>query len=273
MVEQVAELARHDLPRRTSIAVHSDRSEDEANGPLIEDQLHVPIPRVSVVMPTLNEAANLALVLPRMPRWIHELIIVDGLSTDETVDVARRLYPDVRIVIESRRGKGAALRAGFARATGDVIVMIDADGSMNPDEMILLIGALLAGADLAKGSRYIAGGGSTDLSFIRALGNWALTTSVRMLYGCRFTDLCYGYMAFWRRTLPVLESACDGFEIETMLCVRALSHGLKIMEVASCEAERVHGVSNLRAFPDGWRVLKTILSQRLAGVYPRVSLQ
>jgi glycosyltransferase involved in cell wall biosynthesis len=273
MAEQVALLARDDPYRRISLAVDDDKREDKAARSWVSDQLHIPIPRVSVVMPTLNEAANLPHVLPRMPRWIHELILVDGLSTDETADVARRLYPEVRIITETRPGKGAALRAGFARATGDVIVMIDADGSMNPDEMILLIGALLAGADLAKGSRYIEGGGSTDLSLVRALGNWGLTSSVRMLYGCRFSDLCYGYMAFWKRVLPVLESACDGFEIETMLCVRALSHGLKIIEVASCEAERVHGVSNLRAIPDGWRVLKTILSQRLAGVYPRVSLQ
>jgi glycosyltransferase involved in cell wall biosynthesis len=234
---------------------------------------HVPVPRVSVVMPTLNEAANLSHVMPRIPHWVHEVVLVDGRSVDDTVEVARRLRPDVRVVLEVRRGKGAALRSGFASATGDIIVMIDADGSMNPDEMILLVSALIAGADLAKGSRFIEGGGSTDLSRFRALGNWGLTTTVRFLYGCRFSDLCYGYMAFWKRTLPLLESASDGFEIETMLCVRALSHGLKIVEVASQEAGRIHGVSNLRAMPDGWRVLMTILRERLVGGTPRASLQ
>jgi glycosyltransferase involved in cell wall biosynthesis len=224
---------------------------------------HVLIPRVSVVMPTLNEAANLAHVMPKIPDWVHEIILVDGRSTDGTVDVARELRPDVRLVLEKKPGKGAALRSGFAHATGDIIVMIDADGSMNPEEIILLVGALLAGADLAKGSRFIEGGGSSDLSIFRAIGNWGLTTSVRLLYGCRFSDLCYGYMAFWRRTLPLLESASEGFEIETALCLRALAHNLKIVEVASREAERIHGVSNLRAIPDGWRVLKTILRQRL----------
>lgn len=233
---------------------------------------HIPIPRVSVVMPTLNEAANLSHVMPRIPAWVHELILVDGRSVDNTVEVARRLRPDVRIVLERRRGKGAALRAGFACATGDIIVMIDADGSMSPDEMILLVGALLAGADLAKGSRFIEGGGSSDLSLFRMFGNWGLTTSVRLLYGCRFSDLCYGYMAFWRRSLPLLESASEGFEIETMLCVRALLHGLKIVEVASREAERIHGVSNLRAIPDGWRVLMTILRERLAAGAPGASM-
>ncbi|WP_245428044.1 glycosyltransferase family 2 protein [Roseiarcus fermentans] len=225
---------------------------------------HVPIPRVSVVMPTLNEAPNLAHVIPQIPNWVHEVIVVDGRSTDGTVEVARQLRRDVRVVLESKRGKGAALRAGFACATGDIIVTIDADGSMNPNEMILLVGALLAGADFAKGSRFIEGGGSTDLSTFRALGNWGLTTSVRLLYGCRFSDLCYGYMAFWRRWTPLFDGETDGFEIETVLCVRALQHGLKIAEVASREAERVHGVSNLRAIPDGWRVLRTILRERVA---------
>jgi glycosyltransferase involved in cell wall biosynthesis len=223
------------------------------------------IPSVSVVLPTLNEAANLAHVLPRIPDWVREVILVDGRSTDDTVEVARRLRPDVRVVLENRRGKGAALRAGFAGANGDIIVMIDADGSMNPGEMILLVSALLSGADFVKGSRFLEGGGSTDLSIFRTLGNWALTSCVRLLYGCRFSDLCYGYMAFWRRALPLLESASDGFEIETMLCVRALTNRLRIAEIPSFEGERIHGVSNLRAIPDGWRVLRTILTERIAG--------
>jgi glycosyltransferase involved in cell wall biosynthesis len=223
------------------------------------------IPKVSVVMPTLNEAANLEHVLPKLPDWIHELIIVDGRSTDDTVEVAKRLRPGARIVMEKRKGKGAALQAGFRCATGDVIVIIDADGSMNPDEMVLLVGALLAGADMAKGSRFIEGGGSSDLSLFRTFGNWALTTVVRYFYHCRFSDLCYGYVAFWRRSLPLLESGCDGFEIEAMLCVRALLNHLKITEVASWESRRVHGESNLRAVPDGWRVLKTIMGEWASG--------
>jgi glycosyltransferase involved in cell wall biosynthesis len=275
MSEQFAVLTPKDRSG-AAVAVKESSWENATSGftgTLARDQPHVPIPRVSVVMPTLNEAANLSHVVPRIPCWVHEFILVDGLSIDNTVEVARRLRPDVRVVMESRRGKGAALQAGFRRATGDIIIIIDADGSMNPNEMLPLVSALLAGADLAKGSRFIEGGGSSDLSYFRTLGNWGLTTSVRLLYGCRFSDLCYGYMAFWKRSLPLLESACDGFEIEAMLCVRALSHRLKIIEVASCEAERVHGVSNLRAIPDGWRVLKTILSERLTGSIPGASLQ
>lgn len=219
--------------------------------------------RTSIIIPTLNEADNLPLVLPRVPDWIHELILVDGCSTDDTVEVARRLRPDARIVFERRRGKGAALRAGFGAATGDIIVMLDADGSMDPQEAILYLGALLAGADFVKGSRFVQGGGTDDMSPIRMTGNWLLTQSVRLLYGGSFSDLCYGYMGFWRRHLSVLNPDSDGFEIETLLSVRALCSGLRIFEVPSFEASRVHGVSNLRTLPDGWRVLKTILRERV----------
>ena len=189
---------------RRQIAFQTDvraRHADHSIGGL--DPSHLSIPRVSVVMPTLNEAANLPLVLPRMPFWIHEVVLVDGRSTDDTVETARGLRPDVRIVMETTPGKGAALRAGFAEARGDIIVAMDADGSMNPDEIVLLVSALLAGADFSKGSRFIEGGGSKDLSAFRALGNWGLTTSVRLLYGCRFSDLCYANSDPIRPGIPI----------------------------------------------------------------------
>lgn len=221
------------------------------------------MPRVSFVVPTLNEAKNLPWLLPRIPTWAHEVIIVDGRSTDDTVAVARGLREDVKVVMEPRRGKGAALQAGFRAATGDIIVMIDADGSMVPEEAIVFVGALIAGADLVKGSRFLQGAGTDDMSTFRMLGNWGLTLMVRMLYGGSFSDLCYGYMAFWTKHVPTLNCDCDGFEIETLINVRALKNELNIVEVASFEAPRISGLSNLRAIPDGWRVLKTILREKV----------
>jgi glycosyltransferase involved in cell wall biosynthesis len=221
------------------------------------------LPRVSFIVPTLNEAKNLPWLLPRIPNWAHEVIIVDGRSTDDTVAVARRLREEVKIVMEPRRGKGAALQAGFRAATGDIIVMLDADGSMVPEEAIVFVSALMAGADMVKGSRFLQGAGTDDMSLFRMLGNWGLTVMVRLLYGGVFSDLCYGYMAFWTRHVVTLHCDCDGFEVETLINVRALKNHLHIVEVASFEAPRISGMSNLRAIPDGWRVLKTILRERV----------
>jgi glycosyltransferase involved in cell wall biosynthesis len=220
--------------------------------------------RVSVVIPALNEARNLPHVLPRIPRWVHEVLLVDGRSTDDTAEVARSLYPAIKIVAQHGRGKGQALRSGFAAATGDVIVMLDADGSMDPAEIPAFLGTLLRGADFAKGSRFIQGGGTVDMPFYRFLGNLAFVVSVRLMFGGNYSDLCYGYNAFWASILPRLALDGDGFEIETMMNVRALRCGLKIMEVPSFEAKRVHGQGRLRTIPDGWRVLKTIWRERQA---------
>lgn len=216
---------------------------------------------VSIVIPARNEARNLPLVLPYLPRWIDEVILVDGHSTDDTVAVARRLMPGITVVHQPARGKGDALRAGFAAATGDIIVMLDADGSMDPVEIPAFVGLLLAGADFVKGSRFSQGGGTSDMEWYRRLGNWALTQVVRVMHGGRFQDLCYGYCAFWRRVLPRLLLESEGFEIETEMNVRALRSGLKVVEVPSFESARVHGVSSLRTVPDGWRVLTTIFRE------------
>jgi glycosyltransferase involved in cell wall biosynthesis len=221
--------------------------------------------RVSVVVPALNEAENLPHVLPRIPEWVDEVLLVDGHSTDSTAEVARKFCPRVRIVVQEGRGKGAALRSGFAAATGDIIVMLDADGSTDPAEIPAFIGPLLAGAHFVKGSRFIQGGGTSDMSVMRRLGNWTFVTFVQCFHGGRFSDLCYGYNAFWAHVLPLLALDGDGFEIETIMNVRALRAGLKVVEVPSFEAPRIHGVSRLRTIPDGWRVLKALWRETTAG--------
>lgn len=221
-----------------------------------------PSPRVSVVIPALNEAANLPHVLSRLPKGIFEVVLVDGNSTDGTVEVAQELFPTVRIVGQDRRGKGNALSCGFAACRGDIIVTLDADGSADPMEIPLFVRALRDGADFAKGSRYLAGGGSADITHFRNAGNQALGALVNALYGTRYTDLCYGYNAFWARCLPHLNVDCDGFEVETLLNIRVAKAGLQVAEVPSFEERRINGESNLHTVRDGFRVLRTILRER-----------
>jgi glycosyltransferase involved in cell wall biosynthesis len=227
------------------------------------------------VIPALNEERNLPHVFAALPADVSEVILVDGGSVDRTVEVARELRPDVVVVQQTRKGKGNALACGFAACKGDIIVMIDADGSTDPAEIPLFVQQLVDGADFVKGSRFSNGGFSHDITKLRKLGNDGLNLVVNVLFGTRFTDLCYGYNAFWRSVVPVLDLPDtglpqpadgnklwgDGFEIETMINIRAAVDGMKVGEVGSIEHRRIHGETNLNTFRDGFRVLRTIFSE------------
>lgn len=249
------------------------------------------LPTVSVVIPALNEERNLPHVFAKLPPMITEVVVVDGGSTDRTVEVARQLRPDAVIVQQTRIGKGNALACGFAACTGDIIVMIDADGSTDPAEIPLFVDKLVRGDHFVKGSRFSHGGHSHDITRLRKAGNDGLNLVVNILFRTHFTDLCYGYNAFWRSVVPALDLPDtrlprpadgrklwgDGFEIETMINIRAVAEKLKVGEVGSTEHERIFGESNLNTFRDGFRVLRTIFSEygrmrrrRRAGIRPFV---
>jgi glycosyltransferase involved in cell wall biosynthesis len=227
---------------------------------------------VSVVIPTLNEAQNLPYVFARLPGGLHEVIVVDGHSIDDTVAVARRLRPAVSIVLQQGRGKGNALATGFAACTGDVVVTLDADGSTDAAEIPRFVAALCNGADFVKGSRFAQGGGSSDITRVRRLGNRVLSGVVNRFYGTSYSDLCYGYNAFWTRCLPYIRVDCDGFEVETLINVRIAKAGLIVHEVPSYEQDRIFGQSNLHAVRDGIRVLSTIAVERVSAARPRSRL-
>ncbi|HEY7486979.1 MAG TPA: glycosyltransferase family 2 protein [Streptosporangiaceae bacterium] len=221
-------------------------------------------PTVTAVIPTLNEAENLRWLLPRLTE-VDEVVIVDGQSTDGTADVARLLRPDAIIISEPPSGKGTAMRTGMAVASCDVIIMLDADGSMDPVEFDSFLALIVRGFDFVKGSRYACGGGSDDLTGLRSVGNKWLTKTANVLYRTKWSDLCYGFVAMRRSAVHQLELESTGFEIETEMCVNAVRAGLRMAEVASHESDRRFGVSNLNTFRDGWRVLKTMVRLRFRG--------
>lgn len=222
-------------------------------------------PSISVVIPAFNEAANLPYILPFVGEIAHEVILVNGRSVDGTPAIAQSLLPDICIVQQTGKGKGDALRSGFDAATGDIVVMMDADGSTDPTEIPRFVDALLNGADLVKGSRFLSAGGSADITRLRRLGNLALNGIVNHLFQTPFTDLCYGYIALWRVCLDFFDVDCPGFEVETLINLRARKANLKIVEIPSYEYLRRHGSSHLNTFRDGWRVLRTIVQEWRSG--------
>ncbi|MGH3795884.1 MAG: glycosyltransferase family 2 protein [Pseudonocardiaceae bacterium] len=230
-------------------------------------------PTISIVVPARNEARNLEVILPGLPQ-VDQLVLVDGHSVDDTVAVARRVRPDIVVIQQTRTGKGNALACGFGAAKGDIIVMFDADGSADPAEIPAFVAALVSGADFAKGTRFHPRGDSDDITTLRRLGNAFLNKVTNLMFGTAFSDLCYGYNAFWRDIVPLLQLPPidamvtgnrlrwgDGFEIEALLNCRVAAAGLSITEVPSVERLRIFGETNLRTFLDGSRVLRTITAE------------
>ncbi len=260
------------MPGRCLVPGPDGRLIPERRRPLV--QRRPAQPRVSVVVPALNEAENVREILPYL-RDHYEVIVVDGNSTDGTADVAREVLPTATVIRQTRKGKGNAMACGFAAVTGDVIVMFDIDGSADPHEIPRFVEALVRGADLAKGSRFIPGGGSHDITLVRRVGNSGLNVLASALTNTRFSDLCYGFNAFWADQLYMLDLPDvdddqgrdmvrgDGFEIEALIIGRFALSGARITEVPSFEFDRYHGHTNLDTFRDGFRVLHTILQDRV----------
>ena len=220
-------------------------------------------PRVSVVIPVINEALNVPEVLARIPRTVWEIVVVDGGSTDGTVSVVGEACPQARVIGQSGTGKGNALACGFRAAGGEIIVMLDGDGSTDPVEIPRFLEALLDGADFAKGSRFVPGGGSADITAVRRVGNWLFVRLANWLYGTAYTDLCYGYNAFWADVQRWLRIEDEGFEVEALINAQIAKAGLRAREVPSFEHRRLHGVSNLRPVRDGLRILSILITERL----------
>lgn len=216
---------------------------------------------VTVVIPALNEERNIAQVIRELKHiGFSDILVIDGNSRDETARIAKEL--GVNLIFQNGHGKGSALRQvfGYGAFKGDVVIMMDADGSMKPDELLSFVEALDPQIDVVKGSRFMRGGYSEDMTFVRRVGNLMFVALANLLIRTRYTDLCYGFAAFRReaieRLCPHLKS--KNFEIEAEIFTKSRKLGLNVAEVPSIELRRKNGKSNLKAVTDGFLILRTI---------------
>lgn len=216
---------------------------------------------ISVLIPVLNEEESLPHVLTRIPKWVDEVLLVDGNSTDKTVEVARKAYPNIRVITQNGKGKGNALKCGLEAAKGDIVVTIDGDGSMDPAEIPFFVGALMSGADYVKGSRFLQGAGTVDMPMIRIMGNSFLVFLANFLFGVRFSDITYGYNAIWREHITCMALEIDGWPNEIISNIRVVKHRLHVVEVACNEQERIAGEAKLEAFSAGWEILVAMVGE------------
>jgi len=220
-------------------------------------------PKISIIICTLNEEGNLPYVLPKIPQWIDEVLLVDGNSTDHTVKIAQELYPNIKVLLQPDTGKGNAMRYGIQEATGEIVVMLDADGSTDPSEISNFIEPLLKGYHFVKGSRFL--NIKPVMPPLRRFGNRFFATLTNILYGTNYTDVCAGLNVFWKRILPQLDPMGTSFLDEPTLNIRLKKKGLKVKEIPQHDTGRIMGKANESFLPQGWRILRIIISERFRG--------
>jgi len=224
---------------------------------------HAPKPKVTVLICAFNEEKNLPHVLPKIPKWIDEVLLIDGHSEDKTVAVARELLPNIRIEYQPNKGKDDALEYGISLASGDIIVTLDADGNTEPEEIPNFIEPLLKGYDFVKGSRFLKTK-PLQMPWHRRFGNWVLFTEVNILFVARYTDVCSGYNSFWKKAWEKIKFP-EEFGYEPLIIIRAKKAGLKIAEVTTLDKGRISGESKLSSWRQGWGAFKAILKERFSG--------
>ena len=219
-------------------------------------------PKVTALICALNEEDCLPHVLPKIPAWVDEILLVDGHSTDNTLELARKLRPEIKTLHQPGKGKGDALKCGIEKATGEIIVTLDADGSTDPEEMVKFIEQLLQGSDFAKGTRFL-GKHPRNRPWYRSLGNRVILTTFNLLFSKRYTDLCSGFNAFWKSSIiKIYPWPSDGYENEPFINCRAVKRGLKVIEVPHADSGRICGKIKECALRQGPKAIKTILRER-----------
>jgi glycosyltransferase involved in cell wall biosynthesis len=217
--------------------------------------------KVSVIIPTLNEQGCIGKVLDEIPRDIvTQVIIVDGHSTDNTMKEAKsRMKRSDIFFVQKGTGYGNAFLEGIKKVTGDVIVMMDADGSHNPKDIRNIIKKFKEGYEYVMASRYMPGGKSYDDTLIRFTGNMVFTFMTNVIHGTRVSDSLYLYTAISTKALKKLKLKSPGFEFCTEIIVLAHKAKLKFGEVPAIERARYAGKSKVNALIHGFIILKMIL--------------
>lgn len=221
-------------------------------------------PSVTVLICTLNEEQSIADIMKRIPLWVDEVLLVDGRSADNTVEVAKRTRPDVRVLYQPSKGKGDALRCGIENATGEIVVTLDADRATDPEDVSMFIEPLLNAYDFAKGSRFLRKL-PRNKPWYRWMGNWLITITFDVLFLRRYTDLCSGYNAFWKKSVEGIRWPQDGFENEPFINCQIAKRKLNVIEIGHLDLGRIKGEVKESSWRQGFKAIKTILRERFHG--------
>jgi glycosyltransferase involved in cell wall biosynthesis len=221
--------------------------------------VETPTLKVTALVLTLNEVGSIEEVLSEIPKdLVHEILVVDGASTDGTPELVRKL--GYQVITQERRGYGDAITTGVKAATGDVILLVAGDGSYDMEDVPRLLEAIEQGHDIAWASRYLPGGGSTDDTIITYIGNRFLTFLVNLIHGIGLSDALYFYFAARKSVFQSLDLKSLGFEYCAEFSIKAHRKGYKFHQIPSKEKSRRAGKKKVKNIPDGFRIMWKILT-------------
>ncbi len=214
--------------------------------------------RTVCLIPTLNEGPTVGEVILKAKKLVDKVVVVDGHSDDETPDMAK--IHGAEVLVQKGSGKGMAIQTAFQTVDQDILVIIDGDATYDASEIDSLIQPILQDeADMVVGSRLTGKMEEGAMTSFHRLGNHGFNVLINLLTGSHISDSQSGFRAIkgvWARSLRL---ASTSFEIETEITMRAIQHGLRIIEVPVTYRKRVNTVSKLSGFRAGWRILKTII--------------
>ena len=222
---------------------------------------------ISVVVPMYNEERTIGNVVDRLKRVLEEagfkfeIVVVDDHSRDNSVGIVKKQVVSL-YGLKQHLGKGYALRAGFAKAKGDIIATVDSDGSHRPEELPLLVEPLLCGkADLVIGSRFSTPTSATSRR--NQAGNQLFNGLIRILTGSSISDSQSGFRVMTRDVLKSMNLKSGEYEIESEMLVKSVRNGFHIKEVPISFEQRTYGRSGIDPIRDGFKILFSIISAYL----------
>ena len=216
--------------------------------------------KISIIIPALNEVESIGRVLEEIPKDVaDEIIVSDGHSTDGTQELVRKM--GYKVIEQKGEGFGAGVASGIEEAKGDIVIIINADGSQNSKDIPLLLEKIKEGYDLVLASRYLPGAGSDDDTPLHYFGNKMFTFLCNLLYKVGISDSLYFFLAAKKGIFEKikLKSPDSGYAIE--LPIKVHQAGFKITEIPSFERKRTRGRAKVNAFRNGLQILLTLFKQ------------
>ncbi len=216
---------------------------------------------VTLIAATLNELEAARIVLPKIDRtYVDEIIVVDGGSTDGTVEFCKA--QGYTVYIQKERGYGSAMREAAALAKGELIIEFPPDGNSMPEKIPDVIRKLEEGYDLVIASRYAPGARSDDDDFLTAIGNWGFTFVTNILFMSSYTDVLVGFRGYRKSAYQQLDMTATGLDWSIQMPIQFRKKRLRVADIPAIEPARIGGVRKMRPFRTGWQILKTLIKER-----------